>query len=651
MTADPGRISAAATRALDGMTYVRDADLSPDGRHVAWCAAAIDGDVERLAIRVTKVGADEPSELAFGGRDHDAVWSPDSRRLALVSEGAGGGDRVLIVSPEDGSVETAVPVPRRVAGRPAWSPDGRFVAFATSTSAPRDTSRPYRVSRAIPWLDGLGLVDDNASDICVLDVAAAQWRPLTRDAWVNTAPAWLAGSTGILYLASSDPGDWDRSHRLRSVSLDGVVQDLARSTDFVSAGPLPGPGARAAVTSHGVGPTGSLGRLFVTGPDGTLEDRSSALGLDINGSVLAEIPVPFANYWPHLIVDGDDALVRIQVRDRIEIHRVGLSGPLASSVVLAGERCGYPLAVAAGKLLYGSGTVTAAPDLWVRDFRTGEETRVTCTEAANAAVLTKIAVEDFLAHAPGGPDVQVKFLRAAGTAGPLPTVLLVHGGPKAAWGQAFIGDAQLLSEAGFGVLLVNPRGSRGYGADFAGANTGRWGEDDYADLMAALDIAIEAGLADADRLGVAGISYGGYMSAWIVGHTRRFKAAVIENPLTNFLSMYGTSDIGLSFVTEAMDGLPPDAIASYVRCSPIMHAHHCSTPTLIIQGEADYRTRPEQSRQLYAVLKRAGCVVEMLMLPHASHDGSIDGPVPARRAQNVALVDWMQRHLRAGRAA
>lgn len=90
-----------------------------------------------------------------------------------------------------------------------------------------------------------------------------------------------------------------------------------------------------------------------------------------------------------------------------------------------------------------------------------------------------------LAGAPDGPDVQVKFLRSADSAGPLPTVLLVHGGPKAAWGQAFISDAQLLCEAGFGVLVLNPTGSRGYGADLAGGNTGRWGQDDLPDLMAA----------------------------------------------------------------------------------------------------------------------------------------------------------------------
>ena len=146
--------------------------------------------------------------------------------LALVSEDSGGRERLLVVRPGIAAAETALPVARSVIGPPAWSPDGRWVAFATCTSAARD-ARPYRITRAIPWLDGLGLVDDAAPDICVVDAQTGQWRQLTADGWVNTAPVWLAGSAEIMYLASCDPGEWDRSYRVRAVSLDGAVRDLA----------------------------------------------------------------------------------------------------------------------------------------------------------------------------------------------------------------------------------------------------------------------------------------------------------------------------------------------------------------------------------------------------------------------------------------
>ena len=163
--------------------------------------------------------------------------------------------------------------------------------------------------------------------------------------------------------------------------------------------------------------------------------------------------------------------------------------------------------------------------------------------------------------------------------------------------------------------------------------------------MAAVDHAIDAGWTDPDRLGVGGVSYGGFMTAWVIGHTHRFKAAMCENGVTNFVSMYGTSDIGLSFIPESLGGTPYENPEGYARSSPITTAHTAVTPTLVIVGEQDHRCPPEQNYQLYSVLKRAGCVAEMLVLPDSSHDASVHGSVATRRAQNEAFLEWMERYV------
>ena len=163
--------------------------------------------------------------------------------------------------------------------------------------------------------------------------------------------------------------------------------------------------------------------------------------------------------------------------------------------------------------------------------------------------------------------------------------------------------------------------------------------------MAAVDHAVELGWADPDRLAVGGLSYGGYMAAWVIGHTHRFKAAVFENGVSNFWSMYGTSDIGLAYMAESFGASPHEDLDTYVRCSPITTAHTAVTPTLVILGDQDHRCPPEQGRQLYSVLRRAGCVAEMLVLPGASHGGSVAGSVAVRRAQNEALLEWLERHV------
>lgn len=228
---------------------------------------------------------------------------------------------------------------------------------------------------------------------------------------------------------------------------------------------------------------------------------------------------------------------------------------------------------------------------------------------------------------------------------PYPTVLYTHGGPYAGFGHLFFFDFQMLAGAGYGVLFINHRGSSGYGDEFSLAITGDWGNLDYKDLMAGVDLAVEWGLADPDRLGVCGLSGGGYLSCWIVGHTERFKAAVPENPVTNWVSEYGVSDVGPELGAQCLGGAPHEIPEVYTRCSPITYAHRCKTPTLLIQAESDHRCPPEQSEQFFTVLRANGCVAEMVRLPNEFHDGSIMGGLPARRAQNEALLDWMNRYV------
>jgi dipeptidyl aminopeptidase/acylaminoacyl peptidase len=203
----------------------------------------------------------------------------------------------------------------------------------------------------------------------------------------------------------------------------------------------------------------------------------------------------------------------------------------------------------------------------------------------------------------------------------------------------------MLVGAGYAVLMVNHRASTGYGDAFSTAIKGDWGNLDYHDLMAGVDYAIAQGWSDADRLGVCGLSGGGNLSCWIVGQTHRFKAAVPENPVTNWVSFYGVSDIGVWFAREELGGDPHEIPEIYARCSPITYAHRCTTPTLMVIGENDWRCPPEQGEQFYATLKANGCPVEMLRLPLSSHAATIVGALDVRRAHNEALLDWMNRYV------
>ena len=630
----------AAATVIESLVYAQGGALSPQGTHVAVTHSRIIDDRETFTLSVYDLTHANEHSIGPG---HDAAWAPDGKTLAYLQETEAGQGQVHAWSGATEETKALTALPNGVAGSIAWSPDGSKLAFLAMPT-PIDRSVPYRITRVVGWRDGFGLVDDSTTQIWVHDLTTGSSRALTNDLCVNISPTWLSQSGELAYIATMQPDDWSDMNIVRAVSMAGVVRDILPTKDVSSIADV-SPDIGQLVMTAGGKFHDTPGELLVVHHDGSIESRSSELGLDVIGDIVGDLPVPFADLDARILISGDTAVVRAQNQDRLEIFRLTLRGPQSATSLAQSEGCLYPLALAGDTLLYGHGEARSAPDLWVRDLGTQSVRKITSTAERNATIMRPVEIERTWSSAAGGPKVQTKFMRPTGTVGPLPTVLLVHGGPYTTWGEAFNSDAQVLCEAGFGVLLVNPRGSRGYGSAFATAIDGDWGNVDYLDLMAAVDHVVENGWADPERLGVAGVSYGGFMTAWVVAHTHRFKAAVCENGVTNFVSMYGTSDVGLSYLPEALGGTPYECIDTYLRCSPITTLHTAVTPTLVISGDNDRRCPPEQSLQLYAVLKRAGCETELLVLPNSAHVGSIYGSAAARRAQNEGLVEWMVRHL------
>ena len=229
--------------------------------------------------------------------------------------------------------------------------------------------------------------------------------------------------------------------------------------------------------------------------------------------------------------------------------------------------------------------------------------------------------------------------------GSYPMVLTIHGGPHSAYYDDFSPTQQVLATNGYLVLAVNPRGSSTYGSDFMKAVQEDWGGEDFKDIMAAVELVSSRSYVDQRRLGITGYSYGGYMTAWAVGQDDRFNAAVVGAPCTDLTSMYGTSDIGVSFGEIEWGGTRQKGLNEYLKHSPITYADRVNTPVLLLHGEQDLRCPISQSEQYFVALRRAGVHVEFVRFPGCSHGFLRSGPVGMRREYFTRMLDWFNRYL------
>ncbi|MCI0130177.1 MULTISPECIES: S9 family peptidase [unclassified Vagococcus] len=229
-----------------------------------------------------------------------------------------------------------------------------------------------------------------------------------------------------------------------------------------------------------------------------------------------------------------------------------------------------------------------------------------------------------------------------------PAVLYIHGGPQVCYGETFFHEMQYHAANGYGVIMLNPRGGQGYGQEFVSAILGDYGNKDYTDLMVGLDAVLtEHPEIDEKKLVVAGGSYGGFMTNWIVGHSKRFQAAVTQRSISNWISFYGTSDIGAFFVKyQLLTDLPN--ISDMWKLSPLAYVEHGQTPLLVLHGEDDLRCPKEQGEQMYTAMKRFNVPTEMVVYPKSSHGLSRGGLPHLRLARLTDISSWFDKHLNNG---
>jgi len=631
------------------LRFILDAQLSPDGQSIAYALSTVHDGQDRSSIWIQSLMTGQAWQLtAAHPRNHHPLWSPDGKMLAFLSD-RGARQQIHLIAVQVGEARALTRFPQGVGGNAAWSPDSEYLAFTAGPGNPSlDRSKPYRVTRPVYRMDGLGFVENALHDLYIVSVSSGTCQRLTCDACHNTGPSWSPDGKEILFTSSLCPESHRVHNSLKVVNLHGQVRTLVEDWGYVVCAAWTSDGRHLVfVGNPWDAPYGSQFNLWVIGREGgSPEIRTANLPLHVGGGLQPDMPA-LTLLRPQILVSPDSktAYVKVQNKGTINIYRITLFGHEIHTPVVTGQRTCVPLDLLGKRLLFADSDMNSPLDLCMLDLETKRERQLTQVNAPITAERS-FPIRHSLAFT-SEENTQVEGWIALPPRGqaPYPTILYIHGGPHSAFGHVFLFDVHMLTGAGYAVLLLNPRGSTGYGDAFSTAIVGRLGECEIADLLSGVEHAISIGLSDANRLGCYGHSYGGFLALRVVGHTGRFKAAVAENPVTDWVSNYGTSDAGPSVRPQQFGGRPHEMPDTYQRCSAVTYAHACTTPTLLIQGEQDFRCPAGQAEQFYAVLKSVGCTVEMLRLPRGTHVSTICGPPGLRRAGNDALLEWLNRYV------
>jgi len=579
-----------------GHGAVAELAWSPDGTRLAFSA---DADPPRFLVG--DVAAVDRSAGRGGRRDDPAPLARRITRLDWRLDEVGHRDRWahLFVVAVGGARRASVP--RRVThgdwgvGGIAWHPDGRTVAFVADRGEAADI-------RPRPTIHAVDVDDPRAEPREVLALGG----PASHPAY-SPDGRWLA-AVGTL---EPDPHD--------DVSPGVVVGPAAGSTPAVALAPdldrPVGTWSDTDLTGWMVdgrpGPVWLDERTIVA----VVTDRGRALpvrfGFDPSNGRARPTAAP--GPWSDAIVAS-----MAVARDGAVTVLGTLGGRAMELMSLDAGADGRP----------AWRTHTRRGSAWQRRH---PAPRMTCVQAPGPGG----PIETWIASPPDTPDR------------PLPTVVDIHGGPLGTWGPAPMLEVMLLVGRGYRVLLPNIRGSASFGRDWIRPQLGDWGGVDADDVHAAVDHAIAVGLSDPGRLGLLGLSYGGFLVNWLVGTSDRFRAAVSENGVVNQVSSWANSDTGPAYDRRARMGAPldPEGVARLWRQSPLAHVAAIRTPLLVLQGEADLRCPPADGEQLFVALRTLGRTVEYVLYPEESHVYAAAGRPDRRIDRMTRVLGWFDRFL------
>jgi dipeptidyl aminopeptidase/acylaminoacyl peptidase len=655
--------------------------LSPDGRFVAFTVTTVRVEENRRHSEIWMVpaaGGDPVRLTAPGVSSSNPRWSPDGRFLLFTSQRPGGrgstwtlrmdrspaGEAFQLDGYPSGSVpasgafavftagtasgEAASDGRGRARGGDGEGPWARMPPTARpphgAITAPLDPARfdgrhivdfPYKSNNAGYIANRAGPRTYDPTQIFVQQLGDTARRQLTHGAYSHRGAVVSPDGRWIAFVA--DPAlRPDSVVQAERDSLALLPFDRDRDAELRNEADIfimPAGGGEPRRLTHQPGSEGGIAWspdsrrvAFISSPHRTRSDRVWVI--DAGGgeprNLLGDWPYePASIEW---LSDGRIAMTA-NIGGRTALFHLDPRTRRLDEV-LGGRRrmSGFTWDARRTKVAYVATSIDAPGEIHIADADGRNERRLTGFNDSLSREIAWPTAERFTYESVGGLEIEawLQYPHGYEPGRRYPLVLYIHGGPHSAYGEGWFDEFHNLTGAGMFVLFTNPRGSSGYGAEFTYATRGRWGHEDYEDLMRAVDIVARRPDVDSTRMGVTGGSYGGFMTAWITTRTDRFRAAQTDRMISNWISWYGSSEA--QGLTEwEFYGKPWENLALYEELSPIRYVQNVRTPTLIVQSEEDHRTPMTDAEQWFMALRKQGVTVEFVRYPRSNHDLSRTG--------------------------